>query len=49
MLRAADESDLRIVCRIIEAAIWYTIVERVELQPGSEPASQLAGSLSNLK
>ena len=26
-----DESDLRIVRRIIEAAIWYTLSERVEL------------------
>ncbi|KAK3900931.1 hypothetical protein C8A05DRAFT_16821 [Staphylotrichum tortipilum] len=26
-----DESDLRIVCRIIEAAIWYTLSEHVEI------------------
>lgn len=31
-----DESDLRIVCRIIEAAIWYTTAEQVELQMESE-------------
>ncbi|KAK0631825.1 hypothetical protein B0T14DRAFT_12484 [Immersiella caudata] len=27
-----DESDLRIVCKIIEAAIWYTTAEQVEVQ-----------------
>lgn len=26
-----DESDLRIVRRIIEAAIWYTLSEHVEI------------------
>lgn len=26
-----DESDLRVVCKIIEAAIWYTVEERVDL------------------
>lgn len=31
-----DESDLKIVCSIIEAAIWYTISEKVEVQPPSE-------------
>ncbi|KAK3336727.1 hypothetical protein B0T19DRAFT_437455 [Cercophora scortea] len=32
-----DESDLRIVCKIIEAAIWYTTAEQVEIQQSSEP------------
>ena len=27
-----DESDLRVVCKIIEAAIWYTSEERVDLE-----------------
>lgn len=27
-----DESDLRVVCKIIEAAIWYTVEERVDLE-----------------
>ncbi|KAK3310185.1 uncharacterized protein B0T15DRAFT_28004 [Chaetomium strumarium] len=31
-----DESDLRIVCKIIEAAVWYTVAEKVEIQPASE-------------
>ncbi|KAF3764807.1 hypothetical protein M406DRAFT_340336 [Cryphonectria parasitica EP155] len=26
-----DESDLRVVCKIIEAAIWYTVEERVDI------------------
>ena len=26
-----DETDLRIACRIIEAAIWYTTAEKVDL------------------
>jgi hypothetical protein len=30
-----DENDLRIVCGIIEAAIWYTNAEKVEIQPPS--------------
>jgi hypothetical protein len=33
---APDESDLRIVCKIIEAAVWYTIAEKVEIPPPSE-------------
>ncbi|KAL2129860.1 hypothetical protein VTI74DRAFT_7208 [Chaetomium olivicolor] len=32
-----DESDLRIVCSIIEAAVWYTVAEKVGIQPVSEP------------
>ncbi|KAK3392991.1 hypothetical protein B0H63DRAFT_516202 [Podospora didyma] len=31
-----DESDMRITCRIIEAAIWYTTAEQVEIPPGDE-------------
>jgi len=31
-----DESDLRIVLKIIEAAIWYTTAEQVEIQPVPE-------------
>ncbi|KAK1754977.1 hypothetical protein QBC47DRAFT_361022 [Echria macrotheca] len=31
-----DESDLRIVCRIIEAAIWYTTAEQAEVPLGLE-------------
>ncbi|KAK0751539.1 hypothetical protein B0T18DRAFT_426165 [Schizothecium vesticola] len=31
-----DESDLRIVRKIIEAAIWYTTAEKVEIQPEAE-------------
>ncbi|KAJ4394623.1 hypothetical protein N0V93_003842 [Gnomoniopsis smithogilvyi] len=27
-----DETDLRVVCKIIEAAIWYTVEERVDLE-----------------
>lgn len=27
-----DESDLKIVCRIVEAAIWYVIAEKVEIE-----------------
>ncbi|KAK0670732.1 hypothetical protein QBC41DRAFT_67520 [Cercophora samala] len=27
-----DESDLKIVCQIIEAAIWYVIAEKVEIE-----------------
>ncbi|EGZ77200.1 hypothetical protein NEUTE2DRAFT_78399 [Neurospora tetrasperma FGSC 2509] len=34
-----DENDLRIVCKIIEAAIWYTACERVEIVPESVKAS----------
>jgi hypothetical protein len=35
-LTEADESDLRIVRKIIEAAIWYTTAEKVEIQPEAE-------------
>ena len=28
-----DESDVAIVCKIVEAAIWYTSSERVEIHP----------------
>ncbi|KAL2141217.1 hypothetical protein VTI28DRAFT_2676 [Corynascus sepedonium] len=31
-----DEDDLKVVCKIIEAAIWYTIAEQVEVRPPSE-------------
>ncbi|KAK4238297.1 hypothetical protein C8A03DRAFT_15217 [Achaetomium macrosporum] len=31
-----DESDLPIVCKIIEAAVWYTAAEKVEIQPAAE-------------
>jgi hypothetical protein len=31
LLCCLDESDLKIVCGIIEAAIWYTIAEKVEV------------------
>ncbi len=32
-----DESDLRIIAHIIEAAIWYTMAEKVDLKlPESE-------------
>ncbi|EGO52383.1 hypothetical protein NEUTE1DRAFT_71898 [Neurospora tetrasperma FGSC 2508] len=34
-----DENDLRIVCKIIEAAIWYTACEKVEIMPESVKAS----------
>lgn len=34
-----DENDVRIVCKIIEAAIWYTIAEQVEIQPTPESTS----------
>ncbi|KAK3950353.1 hypothetical protein QBC32DRAFT_17415 [Pseudoneurospora amorphoporcata] len=34
-----DENDLRIVCKIIEAAIWYTACEKVEIVPESVEAS----------
>lgn len=27
-----DETDLRVVCKIIEAAIWYTVEEDVDLE-----------------
>ncbi|KAI6372243.1 hypothetical protein MCOR25_003762 [Pyricularia grisea] len=27
-----DETDLRIVCKIVEAAIWYTAAERISLE-----------------
>lgn len=27
-----DETDFRVVCQIIEAAIWYTTEERVDLE-----------------
>ncbi|PSS03564.1 hypothetical protein BD289DRAFT_457744 [Coniella lustricola] len=27
-----DESDLRVVCKIVEAAIWYTMEERVDIE-----------------
>lgn len=27
-----DENDLRIVCRIVEAAIWYTAAEKIKLE-----------------
>lgn len=30
-----DESDLKIVARIIEAAIWYTAAEQVEISVSS--------------
>ncbi|KAK3943740.1 hypothetical protein QBC46DRAFT_29621 [Diplogelasinospora grovesii] len=32
-----DEGDMRIVLKIIEAAIWYTTAEQVEIQPVAEP------------
>ncbi|KAK4217631.1 hypothetical protein QBC37DRAFT_38828 [Rhypophila decipiens] len=32
-----DESDLRIACRIIEAAIWYTTAEKVDIILPTEP------------
>ena len=32
-----DESDLRIVSKIIESAIWYTLEERVDLEPYMKP------------
>lgn len=32
-----DENDLRIVCKIIEAAIWYTTAEKVELKLIRDP------------
>lgn len=28
----ADDHELKIVCRIIEAAIWYVVSERTEIQ-----------------
>jgi hypothetical protein len=28
----ADENDLRIACKIIEAAIWYTASEKVDIE-----------------
>ena len=31
-----DENDLRIVCKIVEAAIWYTTAEKVEIPLPSE-------------
>jgi len=31
-----DESDLQIVCKIVEAAIWYAAAEKVELQPEAQ-------------
>ena len=34
-----DESDLRIVSKIIEAAIWYTTAERVEVHAAGEESS----------
>ncbi|KAK3497044.1 uncharacterized protein B0T23DRAFT_402236 [Neurospora hispaniola] len=34
-----DENDLRIVCKIIEAAIWYTACEKVEIVPEPVKAS----------
>jgi hypothetical protein len=30
---AADEHELRVVCRIIEAAIWFAMAEEIELEP----------------
>ena len=27
-----DENDLRIACKIIEAAIWYTASEKVDIE-----------------
>lgn len=27
-----DETDLRVVLKIIESAIWYTVEERVDLE-----------------
>lgn len=27
-----DESDLNIICQIIEAAIWYTMNQKVEIE-----------------
>lgn len=29
----ADEHELRIVCRIIEAAIWFVMAEEIALEP----------------
>ncbi|KAM7207701.1 hypothetical protein V8F20_001968 [Naviculisporaceae sp. PSN 640] len=37
MYAPRDENDLRIACRIIEAAIWYTTAEKVDLILPSEP------------
>lgn len=34
-----DESDLRVVCKVIEAAIWYTVEERVDLVSLMQQAS----------
>lgn len=28
----SDETDLRIVAKIVEAAIWYTMEEKVDLE-----------------
>lgn len=32
LTRFADENDLRIACKIIEAAIWYTASEKVDIE-----------------
>ncbi|KAL8387625.1 hypothetical protein RB595_009783 [Gaeumannomyces hyphopodioides] len=34
-----DQNDLRILCKIIEAAIWYTTAERIELNIVGNPES----------
>jgi hypothetical protein len=34
----ADDEDLRVIARIIEAAIWYTTAERTELELVPESA-----------
>ncbi|KAK2610697.1 hypothetical protein N8I77_004107 [Diaporthe amygdali] len=34
-----DETDLRVVLKIIESAIWYTVEERVDLEPLLEQQS----------
>jgi hypothetical protein len=30
--RPKDDTDLRVVLKIIESAIWYTVEERVDLE-----------------
>jgi hypothetical protein len=32
LMTPLDENDLRIACKIIEAAIWYTTAEKVDME-----------------
>ena len=45
-----DENDLLAVCKIIEAAIWWTAAEKIEVLPPSSspsPSTTFSGDVVN--